>query len=201
MDALLPHDGTRGTGGYKCVLLGLEPSTAAPADADDEVTAKLKKQLMTAQEAVRQLDAALSQRVIECAELGRCIECRTTAKSETGYGQVLLETEIGKPLKRIVRVRIATDTTNSQSPPYYVVFKTEKGGWMPYEMDPEEYKKVMAEVSFEATAGATAPKRGPKPHQSLPQTTASMCHERHLSSVAMPVPDLRPRPADPSTPV
>ena len=75
---------------------------------------------------------------------------------------MLLETEIGQPLKRIVRVGIPTDTTNSQSPPYYVVFKTRKGGWMPYEMDPEEYKKVMAEVSFEATAGATAPKTRPE---------------------------------------
>ena len=166
--ALIASDSDRG---YKGALDGLDPSLAETDAGDDDATARLRVHLARVQDVIHKMDAALSQKVMECGDLARRIKCLKTGVCTTGYGKVLLEPVIGQPLRRVVRIPVETDTTNSLTDPSYVILKAEDGGWVPYEVDPAEYDEAMANVTFEEPAGTTA-KRAPRPRQSQPQTNS-----------------------------
>lgn len=151
---------TAGSEGYKGVLDGLRPIEEEPwfetKDGAHSLQARLLEQMRTEQDAVKKLDASLGQRLMKLADLYRCVKCVTVDTYATGYGQVLIEDQIGQEPQRVARLPVDSDPTDRQSSPFFLVLRAANGGYVSVEIEPEDYARLKAAVAFEACAGTAA---------------------------------------------
>ncbi len=156
---LLP---TAGSEGYKGVLDGLRPIEEEPwfqrktKEGDHSLQTRLLEQMQTEQDAVKKLDASLGQKLMKLADLYRCIKCVTVGTYATGYGQVLIEDQIGQEPQRVARLAVDSDPTERQTTPFFLVLRAENGGYVSVEIEAEDYAKLKKAVAFEAHAGTAA---------------------------------------------
>jgi hypothetical protein len=153
---------TAGSEGYKGVLDGLRPIEEEPwfqrekKDGANSLQARLLEEMQTEQDAVKKLDASLGQKLMKLADLYRCVKCVTDDTHATGYGQVLIEDQIGQEPQRVARLPVDSDATDRQSSPFFLVLRAANGGYVSVEIEPEDYARLKAAVAFEACAGTAA---------------------------------------------
>jgi hypothetical protein len=156
---------TAGSEGYKGVLDGLRPIEEEPwfqrqtkdgAFNVASLQARLLEQMQTEQDAVKKLDASLGQKLMKLADLYRCVKCVTLGTYATGYGQVLIEDQIGQEPRRVARLAVDSDPTQRQTTPFFLVLRAENGGYVSVAIEAKDYAKLTAAVAFEACAGTAA---------------------------------------------
>ena len=153
---------TAGSEGYKGVLDGLRPIEEEPwferktKDGANSLQARLLEQMRTEQDAVKKLDASLGQKLMKLADLYRCVKCVTLGTYATGYGQVLIEDQIGQEPRRVARLAVDSDPTQRQTTPFFLVLRAENGGYVSVAIEAKDYAKLTAAVAFEACAGTAA---------------------------------------------
>jgi hypothetical protein len=112
---LLP---TADSEGYKGVLDALRPIEEQPRlqlqpnDSAHSLKARLLEEMQTEQDAVRQLDASVGQKLMRLADLYRCLKSVADEEHTTGYGQVLMEHEIGHEPQRVAKLAVKDDPTD-----------------------------------------------------------------------------------------
>jgi hypothetical protein len=153
---------TAGSDGYKGVLDALRPIEEQPRlqlqpnDGAHSLKARLLEGMQTEQDAVRKLDASLGQKLMRLADLYRCLKSVAEEEYTTGYGQVLMEDQIGHAPRRVSRLAVENDPTDPQMSPFFLVLRTENGGYAGFEIDAEDYASMKAEVAFKTGAGTAA---------------------------------------------